>query len=79
MPTEPKNLTVFHLDQATIKLRWNSIGNYQANTVKYVVDCKKCSDFGKKQFSRQANCVVREPCDNYIQYLPNKNEIFDNE
>jgi hypothetical protein len=43
-PSEPKNLTVYHLDQATIKLRWDAIDNYAANKVQYKLQCYKCKE-----------------------------------
>lgn len=35
-------MTVYYLDQTTIKLRWNAIENYEKTSVQYVLQCYKC-------------------------------------
>ena len=75
IPTEPKNLTVYHLDQESIELRWNSIGNYSLNTIQYIISCFKCSD---NRDSHNSMCTNKVACDNYTKFIPDRNEIFDN-
>lgn len=84
-PPEPKNLTVYYLDQATIKLRWESIKNYAAEKVQYKIQCYKCQEktynFHKSyiNISNTNSCFRKSQCENYIKYKPEKNEIFSNE
>ena len=89
MPTEPKNLTVFYMDQSSIKLRWNSIGTYEANSVRYVIECMKCVEASalgshraaNKKYSilRSTNCARKVKCEDYVQFTPPKDQIFDNQ
>ena len=76
IPTEPKNLTVYHLDQESIKLKWNSIGNYSLNTIQYIISCFKCINNSE---SRNSICVNKVTCENYTKYIPDRNRIFKNE
>lgn len=72
-PNEPQNLTIYYLDQTSIKLRWNPIETTQSNTVEYKLDCFKCSQEQQQQPQQLANntfssCKQKQPCDPYIHY-----------
>ena len=79
MPTEPKNLTIYHLDQESIKLSWNSIGNYGLNTIQYIISCFKCINNNDDDDSPNSMCTNKVSCENYTQYIPDRNKIFNNE
>ena len=84
-PPEPKNLTVYYLDQTSIKLRWDPISNYEQSMVQYKLECFKCVEHAnKKEFisteiiRRNSLCSERVLCENYVQIVPKKEEIFEN-
>lgn len=74
-PKEPQNLTLYYLDQTTIKLRWNRVENYDSSQLKYKVDCFKCraanvstsSGSGRKLSPTSSSCHDKTPCESYIQ------------
>ncbi len=89
-PREPKNLTVYHVDQASLKLGWDPIQGYKPSKVQYKVDCHKCRDgrLGfytiqqqqqQQQQQRNSMCIQRSPCESYIKFTPMRNQIFSNE
>ena len=86
MPTEPKNLTVYYLDQATIKLRWDPIENYDMSTIAYKLECYKCIERssemtdgqGAKARRNAGMCTERARCEKHVQISPNRNEITTN-
>lgn len=81
MPTEPKNLTVYYVDQATIRLRWNAIDNYEQNTIQYIVNCYKCDKNNSSSSNTLPNsvCSNKVACENFVKYIPDKNLLFNNE
>ena len=80
MPTEPKNLTVYHLDQESIKLSWNSIGNYSLNKIQYIITCYKCiHSTDTDEDSPNSMCTNKVLCQNSIQFIPDRNKLFNNQ
>ena len=85
-PPEPKNLTVYYLDQTSIKLRWDPINNYEKNMVQYKLECYKCVENSRHErgfisteiIRRNSMCSEKILCENYVQIVPKKDEIFEN-
>lgn len=93
-PPEPKNLTVYYLDQTSIKLRWNQIDNYDKSVVQYKLECFKCIDpnistqttpkssttssSSSSSTSRTNGCYERQSCESYIEMTPHSDNLFDN-
>ena len=80
-PPEPKNLTVYYLDQTTIKLRWNALTNYDPTLIKYKLECFKCiggNSNAQNDTKSKSVCTEKTQCEPYIQITPDKSEIFDN-
>lgn len=61
-PTEPENVTVDDLDQASIKISWKKPFEY-SNDIVYRVECNRLIE-GR---------LV--PCESYITYQPNRTFI----
>ncbi|CAF0783960.1 unnamed protein product [Brachionus calyciflorus] len=86
-PPEPKNLTVYYIDQTSIKLRWNSIENYDKKLVQYKLECSKCIQNPLETLlvnpSKNPNtifsCNDKIPCESYINFNPKKDDIFNNQ
>jgi hypothetical protein len=67
-PAEPKNLTLYYLDQASVRLRWNLIdpaSSYDIAQIRYKLDCYKCASNATNR--QQKKCIERQPCESYIQ------------
>ena len=84
-PPEPKNLTVYYLDQTSIKLRWDPVNNYEKNAIQYNLECFKCVESNARRdfistdlIRRNSMCSDKVPCENYVQIVPKKEEIFEN-
>ncbi len=79
-PSEPKNLTVFYLDQTSIKLRWDAVDGYPTDKVQYKVECYKCDTKNNLNFgnAQSFGCLEKLTCESYVKYLPKKEQIFKN-
>lgn len=73
-------MSVYYIDQSSIKLKWNPIDNYDKNLVQYKLECSKCIDSSNKPKNRKSifSCSERVACESYANFEPQKDQIFDN-
>ena len=93
-PPEPKNLTVYYLDQTSMRLRWDPVDGFLPSQVKYKLACFKCKEnyFLTGEASRpnpnatiistvlrsNSMCMDKVPCENYVRFSSKQDEIFKN-
>lgn len=61
-PDEPKNLTIYFIDQTSVKMRWNKISNSDAE---FKFSCFKCTP----RTTNQTQCINKQPCQVLIKYF----------
>ena len=59
---------MFYLDQASVHLRWNPLdtAKHDPASIKYKLDCFKCSGGSSRNASSSSICSDKSPCEPYI-------------